>query len=258
MEFAAFSHSSKSKLTRSFVLLCLLATAACRGKFEASIPTVIQGKEFTHRIAFPSAFYESKSPQDGLFGPASFNVVRNDQQCFRISPSSPDVLLVAACDIDRERFSENSFAVNTANGYSVRPTSWNDWNSGIEIPDVTALAQAGGRTRNVKDVANSYEYQGHSYPVRGDLHEGKWMVATHDGTLVVVAGGTPPSDSNKYMLDVFDGRTGQRLVAVDVAYKWGSLQYALLDAHLINSRWVTITLQSDFSQMLLIDLKAAK
>jgi hypothetical protein len=130
---------------------------------------------------------------------------------------------------------------------------WNDWSHGTEIHDLKAISQAGG---DVKDVATGYEYQGRAYPIRGDLAEGKWFASTDDGTLVVVAGGVRPASSSKYMLDVYNGATGRRLAAVDVAYNGAlSLSYALLSAHLINARWVAITLDAEFKEMLLLDLK---
>jgi hypothetical protein len=243
-------------LIRCLVCLVLLASVACRQPKGEPIftATVIEGQQFAHRIAFPTAFYESKSLRDGWFGPLSFVMARNDQHWFRISPNSPDELLVAACDIDSIKFSENSFGVDTARGFSVRPTTWGDWKHGIEIRDLKAIAQAGD---DVRDVPTGYEYHGRTFPIRGDLIEGKWFATTADGALVVVAGGIRPSDASKYMLDVYDGATGHRLAAVDVAYKGRfPLEYALLDAHLINTRWVAITLDTEFKQMLLLDFKS--
>jgi hypothetical protein len=252
-----YSRSIESILLPLLLLVALLGTAACPPKAELFFtPSVIEGQQFAHRIVFPSPFYESKSPQDGWFGPPIFGMGRSDQQWFRISPNSPDELFVAACDIDCKKFSDNSFAVDTVDAYSVRPLTWNDWNHGTEIRDVKSLAQAGG---DVKDVPTGYEYHGRTYAIRGNLIEGKWFASTDDGTLVVVAGGIRPSDNSKYMLDVYHGATGRRLAAVDVAYKGVvPLAYAVLHAHLINARWIAITLDAEFKQLLLLDFKPPK
>jgi hypothetical protein len=143
--------------------------------------------------------------------------------------------------------------VDTAHSYAVRPTTWNDWNQGAPIGDLKAIAQAGG---DVKDVPTGYEYRGHTYVIRGDLTEGKWFASTTDGALVVVAGGVRPSDTSKYMLDIYDGASASRLAAIDVSYKGPlPLTYALLHAHLINRRWVAISLDAEFKDVLLFDFK---
>jgi hypothetical protein len=258
VKFAAYSRSIEPILLQWVVLFTLFGgNSACQPKAEMFYtPTVLEGQSFARRIVFPSPFYESKSPQDGLFGPPIFGMGRNDQQWFRISPNSPNELLVAACDIGRERFSDNSFAVDTVNGYSVRRMTLNDWNHGKEIRDLKSLGQS---VRKVREVPGGLEYHGRIYATRGDLTEGRGFASTDDGALVVVAGGLRPSGNSKYMLDVYDGTSGRRLAAVDVAYKGVlPLTYALLHVHLINARWVAITLDAEFKQMLLLDFEPQK
>ena len=72
-----------------------------------------------------------------------------------------------------------------------------------------------------RPAPTGWEYNGRTYPVRGDFPQARYLDVSKDGALVIVIGENkhdPSQRKLRKMIDVFDRQTGRRLASLDLDY----------------------------------------
>lgn len=185
----------------------LVVLAAC-GLIGQLSPTILEGQQFAHTIRFPSRF-ETPKGVDRMFA--------FDQYTFRVSRTSPDVLLVAACayttlpghelEPSIRACSPNAFAIDTERGYAVREAKQDEWEHANPITGEKEMRDP--YRRNLREemkkpvdqqpmpidptFGHGGDYLGYRYRGNEFLRRGDWIVSlscgdSEDGKLVVLAG----------------------------------------------------------------------
>lgn len=171
-------------------------------------PTILEGQQFAHTIQLPSRF---RMP-DNVNGPFSF-----DHYGFRVSDSSPDLLVVSACgsavlstkkfEASSEVCSPNTFAIDTAHSYVSREARQGEWDQAAPIlgekemddPVRRTLKQELAKPAFLRAIPidpsqgrggyyEGYAYRGKEYRRRGDWIVSLNFASSEDGKLVVLAG----------------------------------------------------------------------
>jgi hypothetical protein len=259
-------------------LACGLVVAAACGQVTGTLDTTItEGERFAHAITFPSRF---RVPDNT----AGRRPLLLDHYAFRISGTSPDVLLVAACtnrDL-LEVCSPNSFAIDTAHSYSVQEVGPNDWDAAKlaavrnmysplpEKPyhDLAPIDPSFGRGGEYE----GYKYRGNEYRRRGDWIVNLSFGGSEDGKLVVLAGVDKRQFRNQdpglissaintgfgglVAIDVFGSDPSRRLAALDLDCHT-NVNVARRRISLVNSRWLAIGLEVGLQKMLLLDFRTS-
>src|SRR5580698_4007951 len=85
---AAYSRSSRCRTPFGVAIVTLLAATACNPFRPAIREKIVEGRQFAHYLRLSSGFgYPASRQPDFYF----------DHLTFRVSASSPDVLVVAGC-----------------------------------------------------------------------------------------------------------------------------------------------------------------
>jgi hypothetical protein len=186
-----------------------LGASACGLIGQTLKPTISEGQQFAHYIEFPQRFQVPNTVQQETFV--------FDQYTFRISRSSPDVVLVAACayvELAGHKFepssrvcSPNAFAIDTERGYVVREAGADEWGQASPIEDEKemddpvrrTLKQELAKPRFLRAIPidasqgrgayyDGYTYRGQEYRRRGDWIVSLAFANSNDGKLAVLAG----------------------------------------------------------------------
>ena len=164
----------------------LIITAGCGGN-KPLRETIVEGERFAHRIQLPGKFPKS----DRGRGEIPF-----DHYAFRMSASSPDLLLLTACKfdvpveskslLDEEICSSTAYAIDASRSYAVRAVDSVEWGQAEPIPgffdmrDPYGLADKEFYKRPVDQrplpipVGNA-EREGFRYRGKAYLRRGTWI-----------------------------------------------------------------------------------
>jgi hypothetical protein len=271
------SPSIRTNVLSTIMIATLLTSAAC-WIFRPAVAkaNIIQGEQYVHRIQLPGRFV--RSVQDP--GKKPF-----DRYAFRLSPSSPDVLLIAGCryesvttpgGLESYVCSSNAYAIDTAHSYTARVAANSEWDQAALIDGYLEMSEPSRRTLK-QELAkppflralplgpetrtNGYRYRGQDYRPQADWitapHLGAAIGKTSDGKLVVLAGYDVAryGSEGTYALEFFDGAPSRRVAALDVAYP-SHLETWLRRVSLVNSRWVVVGLDSYLQSILLLDFRS--
>jgi hypothetical protein len=233
---------------RILSVCALLVNTSC-GKLGTIDAVFTQGQQFAHYVKLPAGFRVPKI-RDALLAAA-------DQYTFRLSPMSPNVLLVAACTYpvlnhyqrgpEARVCSDNSFAIDTGHDFAVREATSEEWSHAIPM-DEKEMDNPYKRTLKLelakppilkpvpivrRDDAETegYKYRGNEYRRRGN-----WIISLNfgdsdDGKLLVLAGVDkrkfPSQEPASADTEVFTRLSG--LVTVDVFASDPSHRLAALD-----------------------------
>jgi hypothetical protein len=280
----SYNLCSRSAWATGLIVQVSLATSAC-GQVGTLNPIVINGGQFAHSIQLQSRFRVPENTAGRL--PLVFDHYR-----FRLSKTSPGVLLVAACKEVTVRLqvleicSLNSFAIDTEHGYATRDAEAGEWEKGTPV---TSLEMNDPTRRTVKqeyakpaflralpiaprpgEEYQGYKYRGNEYLRRGDWIGSLTFGSSEDGTLIVLTGADKRRfpDQRPAFVDAAIYTNPNGLVTVDVFASDPSRRIAAfdLDSHtsvdtarrrisLVNSRWIAIGLAPFLDKMLLFDFK---
>lgn len=199
-------------------MLLGIAASAC-GQNRLHV-TVSEGDQFEHLIQLPDAFRESS-----LGDPR----VPFDHYAFRSIPSSPDVLLLAACKYDvadktkslqkEDICSPNAFAIDAGHLYAVRAVEPQEWDRTVSVPGYFHMKDPLERTlkeflakpADVKPMPipsderlerEGYQYRGKAYHRRGAWISLRTVGDSADGRILVLGGADKRKlpDPNKVFL----------------------------------------------------------
>ena len=278
MQSKPLSPSIRTNALSTIVIAMILTNAAC-WIFRPAVAkaNIIQGEQYVHRIQFPGGF--ARSAQDP-------GILPFDRYAFRLSPASPDVLLIAACryesvtkppgGLEKYLCSSNAYAIDAAHSYAVRAAAGNEWDQAAPIDGFLEMSEPSRRTLK-QELAkppflralplgpeartNGYRYRGQDYRPQADWitapHLGAAIGKTSDGKLVVLAGYDVARFGSEgiYSLEFFGGAPSRRVVALHVAYP-SYLEAWLRRVSLVDSRWVVVGLDSYLQSILLLDFKS--
>lgn len=260
-----------------------LVVTACGLIGQTLSPKILEGQQFAHTIQFPSRF----QMPDNVSGPFSF-----DHYGFRVSDSSPDLIVVSACgravlsakkfEASSEVCSPNAFVIDTARSYAVREARSGEWERSAPIEGDTSQRtpkQETGKATSFSAIPidpsqgrgayyEGYTYRGKEYRRRADWIVSLNFASSQDGKLVVLGGvdkrklpksgflGDPLNGgaSGLVTIDVFVADPAHRVVALDLDSHI-NVNVARRHVSLVNSRWLAIGLDVGLQRMLLFDFK---
>jgi hypothetical protein len=271
--------------TSSALLLALCSAClntAC-GQLGSVNPTVLDGRQFTHSINFPSRFERAQMTTEVPSLPF-------DHYRFRASSESPNILLVSACKYVAlsEVCSANAFGVDTEHGFTTSPVEAGEWEKGNALtshemndPVRRTLTQELAKpafsrpipiSRGEGEEFQGYKYKGKEYRRRGDWVGALNFANSEDGRLIVLAGvdkrkftSQEPSfvDAAIYVrpsglvtLDVFEDDPLHRVASLNLDCHTPA-QNARTRISLVDSRWVAIGIDPFLTRMLLLDFNPA-
>lgn len=241
----------KRNMWRTLVLAGAAALIGCALIGQMLKPTIIEGQQFAHYIEFQSRF---RIPNVEVAFPIVF-----DQYTFRISRSSANILLVAACTypVLRGYHSEptprvcslNAFAIDTEHDFAAREATADEWSQAAPLgekemndPVRRTLKQELAKPLFLRAMPidpsfgrgaqyEGYKYRGKEYRRRGDGIVSLAFVNSDDGDLVVLSGVDNQSlPKNGFLGDRLNGG-GSGLVTLDVFGGDPSRRIAAIDVN---------------------------
>lgn len=272
MSFGAFNRNNSSKWLLCLAFMATTAETACGQPRSDIQEKILSGAEYAHYLRLTGGFL----PPSALHDQANL-----DHLSVRIPPSSPDLLVVAACGyVDLgEQCSTNGFLIDTAHDYSIVSAMPNDWEQAKPISgsgnltdpnppySITPLGVRVNASGATEGEPTGWTVKGKSYPGRGDWITSLITRASGDGSLVVLAGadkrrlpsrglffGDPVSDGayGYLTLDVFIGGPERKVASLDLECKMATAtcrRYVTV----IDSRRLILGLTRDLSRVILFD-----
>lgn len=209
---AACNQSSSCKAPLWVAIVTLLAATACNPFRPAIREKIVEGRQFAHDLRFSSGFgYPASREPDFYF----------DHLMFRVSRSSPDVLVAAGCGYLhlKESCSSNAFLVDTAHGYAVNAARSGEWERANSFPGADGLRNPNGYSPPypLRELASNgpqsgaYIFREKAFNPRGNWITALILQASGDGNLVLLAGADLrklPSSGMFFGGPVSDGRYG--------------------------------------------------
>jgi hypothetical protein len=282
MRSYTFSHPRvEMNALSAIALAAMLLFTGCDPFRAAYAEKIVEGQQYAHYVRFPSNFQQPALPKEAPPG-AVEPYFYFDHFGFRISATSPDVLLVAGCGyfgytVHKELCSPNSFSIDTSRNYEIRATALGQWERANPITGAGGLRNPvigkpyPGKIRRdgtANGEVSGWNYRGKSYYYRrGDDVRGSAFMSSADGGLVLLIGvnkqklpkgGFIVGDAEgggiygNYTIDVFQANPAQRIALLDVDCSRASND-CMASISVANSRWFAVPLAINMSQALLFD-----
>jgi hypothetical protein len=282
MRSYTFSHPRvEMNALSAIALAAMLLFTGCDPFRAAYAEKIVEGQQYAHYVRFPSNFQQPALPKEAAPGAVEPRFYF-DHFGFRISATSPDVLLVAGCGyfgytVHKELCSPNSFSIDTSRNYEIRATALGQWERANPITGAGGLRNPvivkpyPGKIRRdgtANGEVSGWNYRGKSYYYRrGDDVRGSAFMSSADGGLVLLIGvnkqklpkgGFIVGDAEgggiygNYTIDVFQANPAQRIALLDVDCSRASND-CMASISVANSRWFAVPLAINMSQALLFD-----